>query len=308
MLRLSGMPRRRALAIAAVATGAFTVATTSAFARAQHYGDNIRYAGYSPEDKAEPYARFMAERTAPPQPAVTAACAGAATPRERIPAFSSLVTDLAPTGYSPVETGYGQTDAGTVWVAVRTEMPRVTAAMWDWWFGWHMVESARYKLWHPDAHLYSEVAADRLARPMPDRDRYVGNISYVDEYIGPKLQQLAIAFHDPKAYGFTVPDDHTVILGRVGSSVAPVDLGWLAHQVRPIPGGCEMRSRFYLRLYGMHAPDPLRTARAIQRGAAADVGDLLPGMDLARDLLMHCGQEMNHLAQFLPELYNEFKE
>jgi hypothetical protein len=68
-----------------------------------------------------------------------------------------------------------------------------------------------------------------------------------------------------------------------------------------------MRSRFYLRLYGLHAPDPLHTARAIQRGAAADVRDLLPGLDLARDLMMHCGQEMHHLAQFLPELYREFE-
>lgn len=24
------------------------------------------------------------------------------------------------------------------------------------------------------------------------------------------------------------------------------------------------------------------------------------------DLMLHCGQEMNHLAQFLPELYAEF--
>jgi hypothetical protein len=305
MLRLS--TRRRALSIAAAAAGAFALVTSTAFARAENRQDNSRYAGYSAGDRAEPYARFMAERTAPPQPEVTAAYAAPATPSERIPAFSSLVADLAPTGYSLIETGYGQTDSGTVWVAVRTEMPRVTAAMWDWWFGWHMVESARYKLWHPDAHLYSEVAVDRLGAPMQDRERYVGNISYVDEYIGPKLQQLAIAFHDPVSYGFTVPDDHTVILGRVGSSVAPVDLGWLAHQVRPIPGGCEMRSRFYLRLYGSHALDPLHTARAIQRGAAADARDLLPGPDLARDLMMHCGQEMNHLAQFLPELYREFK-
>nr|WP_307188892.1 hypothetical protein [Nocardia anaemiae] len=28
---------------------------------------------------------------------------------------------------------------------------------------------------------------------------------------------------------------------------------------------------------------------------------------MARDLMMHCGQEMNHLARFLPKLYAQYK-
>ncbi|MFF0492276.1 DAPG hydrolase family protein [Nocardia sp. NPDC004068] len=298
------MNRRRALALGASAASAFVAAT--GLAHADEPDDDLRYPGYSPRDRTRPYARYLAEHTAPPQPAVADAYRAAPTPAASIPPFADLVTDLAPGGYSAVETGYGATETGVVWVAVRTEMPRVSAAMWDWWFGWHLVESARYKLWHPDAHLYAEVAADRVGAPLPDRAKYIGNISYVDEYIGPKLQQLAIAFRDPVAHGFTVPDEHTVILGRVGSAIAPVDLGWLAHQVRPVADGCEMRSRFYLRLYGTHPLDPLHAARAVQRGPAADPADLLPGLDLARDLMLHCGQEMNHLAGFLPELYEEF--
>ncbi len=294
------MTRRGALTLAAGLAAAMTV-PVSAYAQ-----DNSRYAGYSPADRAEPYARFMAERTAPPQAAVTRAYAGPPTPAARIPPFTSLAGELGSPGYSAVETGYGCTDSGVVWVAIHTPMPRVTAAMWDWWFGWHLAESARYKLWHPDAHLYAEVATDHSGRQLPDRQRYMGNVSYVDEYIGPKLQQLAIAFHDPRTLGFTVPDGHTVIVGRVGSAIAPIDLGWLAHQVRPAPGGSEMRSRFYLREYGTHVFDSEHAVRAFERGPAADPGDLLPNLDTARDLMLHCGQEMNHLAQFLPELYAEF--
>lgn len=33
-----------------------------------------------------------------------------------------------------------------------------------------------------------------------------------------------------------------------------------------------------------------------------------PGADLARDLLVHCAQEMSHLASFLPRLYTELRE
>ncbi|MGW5570534.1 DAPG hydrolase family protein [Nocardia thailandica] len=246
----------------------------------------------------------MTRQTVPAPQGVIDAFAGPATPTARIPVFADLPTDLAPTGYSAVETGYGQSADGAVWVAVRTEMPRVTAEMWDWWFGWHLTESARYKLWHPDAHMYAEVAAERLTGT--GRQRYVGAVSYVDEYIGTSLQQLAIAFRDPLAHGFAVPEGQTVVFGRVGSSVAPLDLGWLAHQVRPIEGGCEMRSRFHLGVLAPRIPDPERIVRAIGRGAALDPRDLAIGTDMARDLLVHCGQEMNHLAGFLPELYAEF--
>ncbi|WP_434086205.1 DAPG hydrolase family protein [Nocardia sputorum] len=31
--------------------------------------------------------------------------------------------------------GYGRRRSGLARVTVRTGMPRVTAAMWDWWFG-----------------------------------------------------------------------------------------------------------------------------------------------------------------------------
>lgn len=101
--------------------------------------------------------------------------------------------DLSPTGDSRIETGYGQCPDGMVWAATLTTMPEVTAAMWDWWFGWHSNESARYKRWHPDAHRSAALRHDLTKSSIPDREKYVGNISYVDEHIGPKLQQLAIA-------------------------------------------------------------------------------------------------------------------
>ena len=266
----------------------------------------VRYAGYRDIDRAEPYAKYMATHTEPAPAVVRRAVDGPPLSPAAIPAFVDLTRDLAPTGYSPVETGYGRRADGVLFVAVRTEMPRVTAAMWDWWFGWHSVSSARYKRWHPDAHEYSSLRVDRSADPIPDRQKYIGNTSYVDELVGPRLQQLGIDFRDPRAHGFTVPPDQTVVVGRVGSSIAPVDLGWLAHQVRPVPGGAEMRSRFHLNIRGLHLPNLGQAVSAVRRGASVDPRDLFLDLDLARDLLMHCGQEMNHLAGFLPELHREF--
>ncbi|MBF6169942.1 DAPG hydrolase family protein [Nocardia blacklockiae] len=275
-------------------------------ARAQADTGTTRYAGYSPADWSQPYSRFMTEHTLPAPPTVTAAFDGPPTAPELIPEFGGLAAELGPTGYSAVETGYGQLPSGVVWVAVHTHMPRVSAAMWDWWFDWHSIESARYKLWHPDAHMFAATTVGNLADRVPGRPGYIGTVSYVDEYIGPALQQLAIAFEDPRAHGFEVPGDQTIVFARVGSAIAPVDLGRLAHQVRPVPGGSEMRSRFYLNVYGLHVPDAEQAAHAVQRGPAADPRDLVLDLALARNLLLHCGQEMNHLAQFLPELHAQF--
>ena len=305
-----GPTRRQIVVGAAAAVAAAVLGPTAKSSAAPGAGSaeecGGRYQGYREGDRGRPYARYMADRTAPAPVAVVDTYTGPALAAGDLPGFASITADLAAAGYSPIETGYGQLPDGVIFVAVHTVMPRVTAAMWDWWFGWHSTEAARYKLWHPDAHLYAALAQDRTALDIPDRAKYIGNTTFVDEYIGPKLQQLLIDFRDPVAHGFDVPADQTVILGRVGSAIAPVDLGWIAHQIRPCDDGAEMRSRFYLNMRGLHIPDLKQAACAIQRGASVDPADLVVGLDLARDLMLHCGQEMNHLAGFLPELSAEF--
>ena len=68
-----------------------------------------------------------------------------------------LAFDDAPSldneGYQQTENGYGTLREGGIQVSVRTDMPGVTPAMWEWWFGWHGSDSRRYKLWHPRAHV-----------------------------------------------------------------------------------------------------------------------------------------------------------
>ncbi|MGB6180594.1 MAG: hypothetical protein WBF79_05065 [Rhodococcus sp. (in: high G+C Gram-positive bacteria)] len=314
MLRNRSISRRGAIGAAAAVAGSIALGRAPMVSAAPAAGSSggsgqsctERYPGYRGADFDLPYARYMQPRTAPAQQMVLDAFDAPPLAPGSFPRFEDITTDLSSTGTSAVETGYGQAADGVVFVAVRTVMPRVTAAMWDWWFGWHSTEAARYKLWHPDAHQYAALQTDLTATDLPDKAKYVGNTTYVDEYVGPKLQQLGINFRDPLAHGFDVPADQTIVFGRVGSSIAPVDLGWLAHQVRPIDGGAEMRSRFYLNIRGLHVPDVKQAACAVARGASVDPTDLQLGLDLGRDLLLHCGQEMNHLAGFLPELYAEF--
>ncbi|MFI7586900.1 DAPG hydrolase family protein [Spongisporangium articulatum] len=268
-----------------------------------------RYLGYREADLAKPYASFFTGKTAPVQPQVTQAlAAGPFDPALGVP-LGRLDDELSISGYSAVETGYTILGNGQALVACLTDMPGVRPEMWDWWFGWHSWESARYKLWHPDAHEVAVMREDRSGdRTLSDRERYVGNTSFVDEYIGPHLEQLAIRFRDPAAAGFSAKARAgALIYARVGSSMAPVDLGWVVHQVRATPTGSEMRSRFYLNVPGVASVLDLNTGCGLVRGLAP-LPNLPFGKDFAAHLMQHCGAEMNHLSRFLPDLYARFKD
>lgn len=214
---------------------------------------------------------------------------------------------LSRPGHHEMETGWTKLDSGIVAVSCLTDMPGVTGQMWDWWFGRHGGESSRYKLWHPDAHQYSAVGEQRSQdRTLTDRQRYLNNVSYVDEYVGGILTPLAIRFGKPSRLGFDDPrPGDTVIAARVGLSVASLAFGWIIHQVRATDNGAEMRSRFFLNhLEHLDLPPASIATPPTTRAPLGEV-DMAT---LGAGLLHHCASEMNHLASFLPALYEEFKD
>lgn len=210
----------------------------------------------------------------------------------------------------PMENGYARLNTGQLFVAVHTPMPGVTGDMIDWWFAWHSNESARYRLWHPNAHRTARLKRPQEPAPdVADREIYVGNVSYVDEYIGAGRQSLAIQFKSPEAFGFEAnavegSSTETLICAEVGPANAPVNFGRLVHQVRTTPEGAEMRSRFWL---GRLVPRNLSAGNAAVRALNALVPTraFLP-LGVGHDMLIHCAQEMAHLASFLPDLYTDY--
>ncbi|MBK9177980.1 MAG: hypothetical protein IPM45_00170 [Acidimicrobiales bacterium] len=193
------------------------------------------------------------------------------------------LTDLLEPDHLPVETGIARSDHGELCVAVWTPWPGTTPAMIDWWFGWHTTETDRYKLWHPQAHVYAQARFDLADVPdLSHRQRYVGNTSWVDEYVGPLLTRLAISFHDPADLG--IPYDAleasghgTAVCAEVNDSDTGQHLAHLVHAVRRTDYGSEMRSRFFF---------------------PAGTPDLL-----GPPMLEHCATEMLNLAEFLPRLF-----
>ena len=250
------------------------------------------YLGYRGSDYDVPFADFFQPEMASLPRHVVDALDHGPQAGPTLPAFDDLPAMLD-AGYQQTENGFGVLRDGGFQVSVRTDMPGVTTRMWAWWFGWHGSDARRYKLWHPRAHVsaqWSDGGGDGA---------YVGRTSLVAEYLGSALSKPAIQFVAPSTLGLA-PADAVAICARLGSADIPVDVGWLVHHVRPTPDGVEMRSRFWMGGRHVARRSGKSLADRILRPVAARQ---LPD---PRDLMVHCAQEMNHLAGFLPALYDRF--
>jgi hypothetical protein len=193
---------------------------------------------------------------------------------------------------------------GRVLVTCTTELPGVSPNMIDWWFGWHLPSSARYRLWHPKAHVAARVREDRSHLP-DDRARYTGNVSYVDEYIGKSLKKLAIEFVPPAEFGMAshLPPGSTAVCAKTSDRIMGGEGGRLIHLVLPTEWGAQMRSAFWLGEIEHQWPLLDRLMGGVLN--TRTVRQLLVPDQMVLDLLQHCGEEMQHLGKFLPRLFHD---
>jgi hypothetical protein len=86
------------------------------------------------------------------------------------------------------------------------------------------------------------------------------------------------------------------IFARIGMS--QLEVGWLLHEIRDE----KLFSRFWIGgRFGQ-----VRGLGKVGEVIARTIGRFVkPGESFARDLLVHCSQEMNHLGSFLPSLYED---
>jgi hypothetical protein len=266
-----------------------------------------RQLGYSASDRAKPFAKYWSPDMRPlPAHAVAAVNRGAVAP-PLIPGVEDAQKNLF--GGEPVlETGYALHANGALHVNVWTDMPGVSPDMIDWWFAWHGDDAAKYKLWHPQSHVHAQWVHAQAASG-DWRARYIGNTSIVDEHLGSNLMRLSIRFIRPDDMGLghaslNDPQNATVVCARTGLGDRPVDAGWLAHHVRRTASGSEMRSRFWI-----GGPYASARGRGLVPSLSAQAAKLFARpTDLdGRNLLVHCAEEMQHLARFLPAIFAEFQ-
>jgi hypothetical protein len=267
-------------------------------ARQQHL-----YLGYSADERVQsPFAPFFRPAMAPLSESVRTALLNGAVAHELMPPLAAAPDLQSGTDWI-FETAYTLCRDGEARVFVHTPMPGVTPAMWDWWFGWHGDEAQKYKLWHPLAHVHVAWADGQ-----GDLGHYVGRTSRVVEYVGSARMALTIRFVPPRELGLDEDQlkaaGEVAICARVALADGPAETGWLIHHLRPTTDGCEMRSRFWL---GGGNVRPKTISGGLGRllgGLAARLAPIKPQQ--ASDLLIHCAQEMSHLAAILPQIYERF--
>lgn len=255
--------------------------------------------------EGKPYARFWQPTMGPLPSEVADALREGEQPKELGLELRDAGKLLEP-GYLPLENGFTVLDSGQTYVAVRTDMPGCTGAMFEWWMGWHTMEDERYRLWHPRDHVANGTREMRGDDPsLSDKEKYT-TTHYVTEYVGGRRYDVRITFVDPsELFGeeldLAAGGTTALVVGRVALQHAPIQLGWLVHQIRECDRRTEMRSRLWLGV-----PEVLGSGEADLRNkllGSAMVRRLLVPKNLGRDMVVHCAQEMNHLAGFLPQLF-----
>ena len=232
-------------------------------------------------------------------------------------------SDLFLPGEQAIEVGYCAMPDGTGFVANRIFFPDATAEMIDWWMNFYPLEGIRLAMWLPNAHVDSYVKDPHLhtdASGISLATRNWNREHYPTEGLGSLKESglSCIRFYSPQEFGL---DMHKVLVPPVkthcsasvllfGDSLAmfgeeiadasrrkdpddKVPFNTLLHTVRPVVGGCEMRSRFSIGK-GMHNGKPY----TVEMPATIDMEAV------AWVRLRHTLQEMSNLASFLPEVYN----
>ena len=201
------------------------------------------------------------------------------------------------------ETGWCRLADGVGYVAVRTAMPGVDAALVDWWFDWHPDDPLRYRIWHPAAHV-----SNRVERPAATGAKaHWGTTHHPVEDVGLGVTDVRIEFRAPSDLGFS---DDGLDDGRVGTIVAGLagDDGrrlrhtLMVHVFLRDGDGLVLRSHFWLgAAIRPYAPAALAAPVGALLNRAA-IRRLAVPKEAPRALARHCAEEYANLATLLPEL------
>jgi phloretin hydrolase len=252
------------------------------------------------KEKMEPEAKYYNPNFSPLSPDVQAAIAGGPVDCSRALKFENI-NDLLKPGYLDIENGYClNADDGTGFVAIKTGFPGATADMIQWWFWWHANKDIRYKIWCPGDHYAISVKNKQQAyNPfLSYEQRRVNNTHFPYEDTGNGIFQLSIHFVPPEEFGFNTSKlgesgIAALVCAKVGYMVLGLNIEhtYMCHEFRKTYNGLELRSRFW--------PGKALTSVALRKSAITQ--------NVAQGLASHNAHEYSHLAEFLPEIYQEFK-
>jgi hypothetical protein len=305
--------RRTLMAALGIGLGGAGLGGAAVALRRPEPADKARV-GLTEEERDDPLAPFFDRPSAPVAPEVQRALRRGPLPAE-VTLRRADIARLDEPGYLDAETGFCSLPDGRGYVAVRTEMPGVTAEMIDWWFAWANRVDLRYKIWFPGLHYGNRVteptqeeAAELARRPARERKPYWFTTAHPHEDVGFGPEAISIRFVPPQDYGLANPafatGQATAICAYTGADSIGLMHSHMCHYVRPIAGGVELRSRFWMG-EDIHLVGAGSSASAIVLNTDF-VRRRLINPNRPYDMAIHCAQEYANLAAILPELFRRY--
>lgn len=261
---------------------------------------------YLTEDEVQhPLAKYWFDRAEPDAGVLEALNAGPLR-KDEVLSWDNR-QKLLEEGYLPGENGWARLEDGLAYVAVKTFLPGATAEMIDWWFEWaQREEDIRYKIWYPGAHYAMSQAPTPDAPAYEQPKAYWGKSRFPVEDVGVGVARLRLDFVAPSEFGFDeLPEGSTMLAVRVGLSNGLLKTTDMIHYVRPVEGGVEMRSRFWIAREFEAMAGGVGVAAALADNTL--VKRVVVPENLPQELALHCANEYSQLASFLPEVYGQYK-
>jgi hypothetical protein len=258
------------------------------------------------EEQARPFAKYYRDPV-PADPEHLAKMDKPCDPSKAI--YPEQLNDLLNPGYLDVEIGWCNLPNGAGFIANCYQHKDMTAEMVDWWFAWHTLEDLRYRIWYPPQHggiMISPEARKRMLDPnIPMREKNWGVTHHVTENCDCGMENIDISFMSPKDFGFDMsrfkePFASTFAGGsgwacavnKTDESITAPAL--MCHIFRPVPGGLEHRTRFWMGYRMSNGKPELSLPPGISVPSPAIQG-------LAR----HNVKEFKNFGVFLPKIYRE---
>ncbi len=205
--------------------------------------------------------------------------------------------------------GYVRMEDGTVRVTCRIPMPKVTTEMFEWWFAWHGLDPMRYKMWDPEDHYHCLTRHPEISRDasLPMKKRYRNTIHDVVEDVSGfdmlglptpgKIIDLAICFTDPEFIGFDSKklEDFD---GTIVCSANDVGIAIMCHVFRMTENGGELLTHYWVGYRVVDGKPEVLPPPVLESYTDLD----------AQGLFAHNIKEYSHLAELLPQVYEEFKD
>lgn len=226
----------------------------------------------------------------------------------RVQDRSKLLEDIP----LPAKRGWSLFEDGTAACFGRMFFPNATPEMFTWWFAWMLVDPLRGKIWEPIHHEELMVTQDQLAKlvdyTLPVSER-IWDVHFfpIDRGVqgdpNAEAQPNRTQFYSPKEFGLDmdlvekIKGKADLVMAQCGPIGQPPVTSFM-HYFRPVEGGMELVSYFW---YGWKIVD----------GKPSKAHITFPEKvltNMCKSQTVHLIDEYYRLAQFLPDLYNTYRD